>query len=841
MTDDEIDVAAWAEGKTITLDYSKDETVAYYHGHMLRDYNSPDNTPEGFEFITNGHKPLFAADTGTGTKAFQDVKYDDYYDGPGTIAKTTSFSSASSGGGLWGNGGTRLRLFYVARPTVVYFNVIDSANQGEGYWNNMISYPYLLASDVSGTSYTGAPYNNYTTPYQGKQTGVLYPGQQIQLPQDTTDVVYDQYSLIGWALKDEATTKDTDTKDNFKIRDQYYEEGILYGVTKTTSGTMSTYSYSGVWVVPNDIEDVMANAPVPYNQWAVYGMRAQMLYFVAAGPSSHDEKLTYYDPDETRWVTPELAGEWATDNLEKKFQTDGQLVNLGDDVAAPKYKGIPDVDDVVRQGYKLIGWTTDPTNTSGLKSTSHTNGAPYSYDKDGVTVYEIDYRNHDDAETITRANFTMPTGIESALTFYAVYEPIKYELRYNAYTADSPEEYVVVNTQYVYIYEMFDAWWYDPDNGRQHYYDPNLDDDPSNDYLGYVVSYWADYMWGMGMPLDENMTTQDVIDGVSLWEPWNEGDPINVYAELAERKVTVIFDGGGSPFPPETKDFWWSDYPGKTTISYPGYEFQTWWADMFYFDFIDDTMTIGDIVQMMAATGMTDPLVDIWTVDEITIYAEWVVRDYVVTFHYNFPGDTSDSTTERHYFFDAPIYIDVSDVDGYTFDGWYSSDGVKVETDSPYSLFVPGDGVTAIDMYAQWVPISSGSGLGPDSAGDVTVLSPFSAIPAIILTDDEEDSIPVVSNSSMTQLLAVASTPSVVSATKAVTGLLTSSNQELSVSIASASAANATANATQIQDLTIDSTSNNAAQVQVNNSSRAANGYLGITEDAAMIERRRDE
>ena len=112
------------------------------------------------------------------------------------------------------------------------------------------------------------------------------------------------------------------------------------------------------------------------------------------------------------------------DNRESGGTNAGNLTNLG------AVASIPNTDEVERLGYRLIGWTSDPTATT-LASTSwgsSTHSIPDGFGG-STTVYEIDYRS---GSNLSKPSFTMPTGLQSSLKMYAIWEPLPAVIHYRS-------------------------------------------------------------------------------------------------------------------------------------------------------------------------------------------------------------------------------------------------------------------------------------------------------------------------------------------------------------------------------------------------------------------------
>ena len=567
VTDDPIDLARSAD-LIAKSPLANDFAGGKWNGHNWYSYDDVNGTfvkdnltykvPKGYNFIGHGHMATYKNlgvsfdETDFATDLFNLVGFTPSTTQP-ILTKTDTGNDTTL---LPGSGTLVLRVFFVAKPVPVYFNVVDrkGADAGEdgGQWMKAVSYTKDLISDAEPYVPNNPTNTLGTAPDQHYQWGYVYSGQIVKLPSDAGmkgdkgDVFYKGYTLSGWALEDLATTKDDpDTKggkQNFQIRQDYYDDASqrkVFGVSQE-SATSANLVYDGIWTVPDDLQDIFdkygleANGTNNKNNlWAVYVLRAQQLIFEPAGRGTRDEILAeeeakknpdYKDGDPLSYPNPE--GEWADnftpgdttgptfgllygDHREEGGENEGLSTNLGTVVG-----NLPFADQVTRPGYKFIGWTSDP-NAIGLRSTNWRDGADTVNKKRGtnsytiretidgveqdVTVYEIDYRFDTDGDgkydTIQIPEWTMPTELTGPLKFYAVWEQEKIKVEYWGPTDRNGEVEEVVKTVEVYLTDDFDAWWYDAsDPLKTHVYDYNRDDDPDNDYMGYkVTGWWNEY------------------------------------------------------------------------------------------------------------------------------------------------------------------------------------------------------------------------------------------------------------------------------------------------------------------------------------------------------------
>jgi hypothetical protein len=715
VTDDYIDLAAWIDGAGRTMGYAEDSSVST-GGHMWSDYNDTTDiskVPQGFNFIKDGHKPLFEG---------LEIGYTDLKDGP-------MIAQVKATGTLDGDGKLVLRLFYVARPVVVYFNVVDRLGQHAGakggHWvDTLKEFKYVLTTDEPGAPSASGPSNSLSTG-QEAQVGVIYAGQDVVLPLDTFDVTIDSYTLIGWSLRDHATTIDTATKKNFDVRAEYYNGGgtdynehnysIIFGVQP--GATAGTFSYDGKWTVPDNIEALFqAEAPTystatHYNLWAVYGMRAQMLIFDPKGHSIKD--VSEWDEDAGSYVTPDPDGKWSNDPAAEKYGDPKEPTNLG------SYVTLPDVTDPERLGYRLIGWTTDP-NYIGLRATGHGGHGPSETGVPGV--YEIDYRNPDGS--VSAPTWQMPTDIEKELKFYAVWEPLPAVIHYehglsasqlkvtpDPGTMEDTYGYVggkatVSDNSFINKYYEFKNWTVKID-GKTYTYDG-----------GDIYKFIADKV--------SKITAQDgvsIVDGVEVtlkatWTPKRyEIQYVSAIGQSLTSQTSLLSTA---------KNLY-------GTIKFAGATFVGWYtkANKQGIELANKKTTIADL----------NPNDDIAN-NVIKVIASWEVITYDVVFDLqggNWKSKSYDPTAQKTYlqnnFF--PKANQGPNREGYDFVGWFTKpNGKGLElTNKKQKLgefLAYSDKGPEFKFYAYWKP----KALAGASAGSATVLSASSAAPVVVLTDD---------------------------------------------------------------------------------------------------------
>lgn len=153
------------------------------------------------------------------------------------------------------------------------------------------------------------------------------------------------------------------------------------------------------------------------------------------------------------------------------------------------------------------------------------------------------------------------------------------------------------------------------------------------------------------------------------------GSTVVLYVSKGKQSTTVSFDAlGGSVSPSSQKVFLSSAYGDLPTPTRTGYTFLGWYT----------AKTGGTCVK--AETTVT-------TASAHTLYAQWEANGYKLTFNANGGNVSSPSKTVRC----GGAYgtLPTPTRDYYTFNGWYSADGVKVSGDT----LMAAKNTT---IYAQW-------------------------------------------------------------------------------------------------------------------------------------------
>ena len=337
------------------------------------------------------------------------------------------------------------------------------------------------------------------------------------------------------------------------------------------------------------------------------------------------------------------------------------------------------LDEPKKTGYRLKGWAITPDATD----VDYAPGDPY------------------DMKPPVNTKFTDPLGNPywqdvNPNVLYAVWEVAGVELQYYSYTdafpdGDAEGNPVLVKSVFVQLTDFFD-----------YTYDPNKDDDPTNDYLSMKVIGWynwpnyEDYYtadWQLDHDGNEP-TIQDLADIVG----WNGTGPLMVVSELELRQITVTYSGGGyeeqNDFE-DTRTFYWTESPYLDLI-WLGAELEGQYDEEF--NSFDSSMTCGDILINLGP--------DYWVRDDMIVFVEWIPYNYEIIF--NYPNGLVESVATNY---TSQINLPTSgagfDYPGYTFVGWFTEPdgaGIEVADLTRYSALEPSDKVFSRDLYAYFVP-----------------------------------------------------------------------------------------------------------------------------------------
>ena len=267
-------------------------------------------------------------------------------------------------------------------------------------------------------------------------------------------------------------------------------------------------------------------------------------------------------------------------------------------------------------------------------------------------------------------------------------------VEYWAYTDASPDQEVIVHTKTALLSDMFDPT-----------FDPNKDDDPLNDWMGYRFTGWWDEGWAepysISAPQEEAVTLGELAHRAE----WDGVSPIRVYADYLLRYIEVTYHTNGYAdeyFMETVQLIAWIEAPYQD-IYWPGYEFLGIMDECC--NYIDETMTCGDILQGLAEMSFTDS-VDIreylHSVETLDLYFDWYYRQYEVYFI----SPESTYVQSCGYYEDLVLAV-AEKIDGYEFVGWFTEpdgQGTQVIDKMKYAMFEQDEMVMSRNLYAYYIP-----------------------------------------------------------------------------------------------------------------------------------------
>ena len=395
------------------------------------------------------------------------------------------------------------------------------------------------------------------------------------------------------------------------------------------------------------------------------------------GATAPDADLTYVDVDgdgipdaPTNWVMPAdptiLYAVWQANDIELVYDANYPGITPPDPTLG-KIGCIVNVtlQEPKRDGYRLKGWAVKANAT------------------------QIDYKPGDEYEMLDLIVDPITGDIINPNVLYAVWELAGVELQYWGVTEDSPNDEVLLKTEYVQLGDLFD-WKYDP----------NKDSDPSNDYISHVVTgWWDDWMFELfNQDWVDMMGFEPTIQYLADCVEWDGVSPILVHSNVELRIINVIYESNGygdeHSFS-ETRPIAWTASPFYPGLLWSGYILDAQTDD--WGDVIDSSMTCGEILMDL----LGDPLAD-----EMYIYITWMKLVYNT--HVVFPNGYEQNVTQG---FSDPIKLLTAgpgfNYPGFDFVGFFTEpdgNGIQVTDSMTYADLVDNDSVTEIALYAYFVP-----------------------------------------------------------------------------------------------------------------------------------------
>ncbi len=291
-----------------------------------------------------------------------------------------------------------------------------------------------------------------------------------------------------------------------------------------------------------------------------------------------------------------------------------------------------------KEGYTFTGWTEGDTIAAGS-----TGNKTFTANWE-IVVYTATFMNG--GTTVAEVEFTIE---DTSISEPALESVAGYEASWSAYTLSASD--VTIEATYTILY--YTAKFMNGDVVIEEVTFTVLDDsitEPEVPSLDGAVSSWASYELG----------TQDITILVVY---------VYVYTVLYE-------ENGGSEIAKST----FLDGKELTTIAETtreGYTFSGWYLDK-------------ALTEVCSLPLVID--------DSITIYASWTAVSYGIT--YNLEGGTNSEENPASYTIEDSITLESPTLDGYSFIGWYDTNGNKV---TEIAVGAMGE----IELTASWAEIKT--------------------------------------------------------------------------------------------------------------------------------------
>ena len=189
---------------------------------------------------------------------------------------------------------------------------------------------------------------------------------------------------------------------------------------------------------------------------------------------------------------------------------------------------------------------------------------------------------------------------------------------------------------------------------------------------GYTFSGWNTRADGTGT---------DYTAGVSI--PWNTGINTTLFAKWTANVLTVSYDanGGSTAANGSTSTTTGATMSSLATTSRAGYSFNGWFT----------ASSGGTQVTTTAGHGQTS---------NFTLFAQWTATTFTITYAYNSATGGNSTASASFSAGDSAITLPTPTRTGFTFDGWYSDNGLTSLIGAAGAGYSPASNLTA---YAKWI------------------------------------------------------------------------------------------------------------------------------------------
>lgn len=389
--------------------------------------------------------------------------------------------------------------------------------------------------------------------------------------------------------------------------------------------------------------------------------------------------------------TQTYYGVWKRDTVEIKFDYnyDGKGLIETKDVTFNEFIEFPNIEND-REGYNLLGWSKNPTDTTGTNAARATEDATY-YAIWKIKEYEITFDYNDGTgeklvqkfeygSTIifpsrtkvgykllgwstdkTKEKIVTNVTAKEVITYYAIWEPIKYTVEYDGNGATEGNM-----------------------TSSTHTYDQSKKL-TKNAYQkkGYIFQGWSKVRNGEVDYNDEesvvNLTAQD-------------GEVIILYAKWKAITYTIEYDGNGATGGNTNSSKHNYDEEAPLTqngYTKTGYTFKGWAESATGAKKYNDKQVVKNLTEIDGKV--------------ITLYAKWEPIKYTVVYSGN--GATTGSTASSEHIYDVKKELTPNGFSktGHTFKGWAtSSSGSKVYSDKQEVENLTTENGRTVTLYAKW-------------------------------------------------------------------------------------------------------------------------------------------
>lgn len=450
----------------------------------------------------------------------------------------------------------------------------------------------------------------------------------IQFPTDYAAPIRDGYRLIGWSFDKVEKGILTPTTD-LLTEEEKANERVPANNSKIYYGVWELKEYKITFDYNYDEKGTIETKTVEHNDWINFPehIKNEREGYNLIGWSKDkdanehrsdliNEKRATKDDNETTyyaiWKLKEynitfVYNDGTGETLVKKF-------NHGEPIIFPSRE---------KEGYKLIGWSFDGT-------------------KQNIVVNE--------------------TANEERERYFAIWEPIKYTIRYDG---NSATEVAMEPTQHTY-------------------------DEPkklsANTYVktGYKFLGWTKVRDGAVVDFNDEATVENLANV--------DGAVVTLYAKWQAIKYTIKYDGNDETSGTTNDSIHTYDEDKALTengYSKTGHTFIGWAETETGAKKYNDKQTV---------KNLTDKDGDV-----ITLYAKWEPIKY--TIEYNGNGATSGSTPSSEHIYDVKKELTPNGFSktGHTFKGWAtSSSGSKVYSDKQEVENLTTENGRTVTLYAKW-------------------------------------------------------------------------------------------------------------------------------------------